>query len=439
MSTALLGLLFFSISFGITDNFGAFSGSFVPIVILLACYIALIAAQLKPFISFDVSFPQMKIVIPVIFLCTYTLFIFHVSGWWVQRHTDISMVKTFAAVLFIPLTIYVFLLNNKRYANLFFYFFILSAFIMRLVIIHASPWPPIDVYAILREAPQKFLAGVNPYNTLYTHVFPGITPDYFAYWPAAFILQIPFITLLPDPRILHILADIGTAILIYLIGNRSKTGSLLALLYLFRPLSLFIIEGSWLTPLDFFFVTLTFHLLVNRKHPIAAGILLGILTSIQFFFGVLFLFFGKYLKFSKKFTVSFLLTVSVIVFPFFALEPGKFFSQTIGVYFRSPPHPSILIHTSLNINTLFFTILGKDIPSFSQNVFIFAIFIWIFIKQMEEVSAVVGSSALFFYTVFLFGRQAFANYYYLVASFLILWMAVLDRPFEKQHPHKSQL
>lgn len=295
------------------------------------------------------------------------------------------------------------------------------------MIILASPNPAIDVYTILRQAPDKLLQGINPYDTDYLTVFPDVPGDYYAYWPASIILMLPVVATLGDPRILLILADIAAAFLIYLIGGKNKPSATLALIYLFRPLSLYVIEASWLTPVNFFIICLIIYSLMKKYSPLITGILLGILTSVQFFFIILFFFVGKYLNWHKKFIFGFITTVLVFVLPFFILNPEKFFRQTIWVYFQNPPHRSILIHNSLSLNTLFFSLTGQDLPSILPFLIAFFLFIVIVIKQKKDLSQVAANITLFFYTAFIFGRQAFVNYYYLIGSLLILWLVLVHK------------
>ena len=290
-----------------------------------------------------------------------------------------------------------------------------------------SPHPAIDVFIILREAPLKLLAGINPYNTFYTYVFPTIIPDYYAYWPASFILELPFILIFNDPRILLILADLASALLLFIMGGKNRTSLLLSLIYLFMPLSLGIIEASWLTPLDFLLICLIAFSVYKLKNSLLAGLLLGILTSVQFFFAALFIYLIRVLNWNKKFVFSFILTVSVFTLPYLFLDPASFWKETVEVYFRNPPHPSLLIHTSLNLNTLFFNFTRFDLPSFLVYGLLAAIFLLTLLKK-ESANNFILRFTLFLFSVFVLGRQGFVNYFYLVSSLIILQLAVSLHP-----------
>ena len=161
--------------------------------------------------------------------------------------------------------------------------------------------------------------------------------------------------------------------------------------------------------------------------------LTGILTSVQFFFFLLFIYIAKSLNLNRKFILSFLVTVILLVLPFFFINPANFINQTIGVYFRNPPHPSILIHTSLSLNTLFYVLTSNDLPPLLIYGFYLIVFL-LTLKKTDNLNESLLNFTLMLLTVFVFGRQAFINYYYLISSFLLLYLILILHPF-KDHDH----
>lgn len=409
------------VSISLSFNFGFFQGNLTPIILLTAAFFILLIPATKN----KSPFPKPVVILAVV---DYAILLFSHDLMWATHKEYVFLLEKIIYILFLPFSF--FAIRKKLHpvwSFAIFNAFILAAFLLRILVLSATPFPMLDVFIILKQAPEKLLSGINPYNTFYTAVFPGITPNYYAYWPAAIVLQIPLIILFKDPRVLFILADIAAALLLLEIGNRTRTAQLLVLSYLFRPQSLFIIEGSWLTPLNFFVITLTVYLLLKKGNNILIGIFAGILTSVQFFHAVLVIFLIKYLGKWKNFLFFWIITTALLVLPFFFLNPGKFFLQTVWVYFQNPPHPSILIHTSLSLNTLIFYLSGKDIPSAILYLVIGAILLLLLIRQKNTVSSLIGSITLFFFASFIFGRQAFVNYYYFIGSMIILWMVTLYR------------
>lgn len=428
MPTLAIALAFILVSLSICFNFGFYNGFDTPVYLLIAGFVILVIPQSKLFGKSLFNNINIKTgdIIPLVFSLSVVLLLLYHPAMWSKDKTALGRIDLIIKIVFIPIILYSFTRLKGIVSILIFGFFFLTAVILRLLILTASPAPPIDTYIILNEAPRKFIAGINPYNTLYTYVFPGVTPDYYSYWPASFLLQLPFIPVFQDPRYLFLLAEIGSAILILIIAGKNMTGQLLSLTYLYRPQSLFLIEGSWLTPLNFFFVSLITYLLIKKKKGWIVGITVGILTTIQFFHVVIIAYFWKFFKRSSGLLIAFSITIGVMVLPFvIATSPVKFLNETVLFYFRNPPPPNILIHDSLNLNTLYFQYTKHDISTLISFSLIIFSFILIFIRQDKSVSSVVGSITLFFYALFLFGRQSFVNYYYFLGSLLVLWMAAI--------------
>lgn len=429
MSAIVLIFSFVLLSFAISLNNGSFNGNLAQIILIFISYILLFVPFLQTKKSSTDPLPYGESALFAILI----LFALIPGGWWLNNKNFISLIQICASILLIPL---IFLIFNRKFTPkngfIILIFFLFYAFILRMFMILGSPAPGIDVFIILREAPLKLLQGINPYNTLYTHVFPGITPDYFAYWPASFLLELPFVTLFNDPRVIMIFADLGAAVLLFLLGGTNRFSLIISLLYLFRPLSLSIIEASWLTPLNFFIITLIAFVVYRKKNPFLAGLLLGLLTSIQFFFTLLFFYLGKFFKWNPKFIFSFLITTLLFVFPFFITNPIRFISQTIAVYFRNPPHPSILIHTSLSLNSLYFFYTQTDLPQLLIWGLSFLVFLTTLIKKGFQNLPFLGF-CLTLFSVFVFGRQAFINYFYFIASLLLLNLVILENENNKKY------
>ena len=126
-----------------------------------------------------------------------------------------------------------------------------------------------------------------------------------------------------------------------------------------------------------------------------------------------------FLHWNKKFIIPFVITTFILVMPFFLLNPHNFIYQTIYFYFQNPPHPSLNIHSSLNLNTLYFVFIHQDLPVLLVYGTMFFVFIFsIFYKKNQYLPFFRFTLILF--AVFVFGRQAFVNYYYLICSLIIL-------------------
>ena len=419
MSATLPLISYLLITLSISLNNGSFLGNLSPVILIFISQILLVFHLFIPKKEINISQNWLE----VASIGTLAFFALIPGGWWITDKNAVTLIQILSSLLLLPA---VFLIVRKKIqSNILpvLIFFLTFGFILRMIMLIGSPHPSIDVYIILREAPAKILNLINPYQTLYTYVFPGIIPDYYAYWPASIFLELPFVLIFNDPRYLLLLSDLAASVLLFILGGRNTSSLLISLLYLFRPMSLAITEASWLTPLNFFLITAVFFVLKKSKNYFLAGFLTGVLTSVQFFFVLLFIYLAKSLNLNKKFILSFLLTVALFVLPFFLLNPHNFLSQKINVYYQSPPHPSILIHTSLSLNTLFYNFTGQDLPQ----LLIYGLYLIIFLitlKKSENVMDSLYGFTLMFLSVFIFGRQAFINYYYFIASLLLLFLAL---------------
>ena len=365
-----------------------------------------------------------------IFIATYILFLFH-SGGIYQTKLIPTVLLILLPVIFLPLVIF---FTKRSFYLLFF-----LALVLRLLMIFASPNPKIDVYTMLKEAPTVLLQGINPYQAVFSSVYSGVTADYFTYWPLSFLIQIPFVLIFHDPRVLLIVADISAAWLLFLISNRSNSGQLLTLIYLFRPNTNFIIEQSFLTPMEFlFFISIVFFLKYRENNSgisskFFPGIFAGLLSAVKPHYA--FLLFLLFKKNFRQTAAGFLLPIIFLVSPFFFWNQKAFVSDTAG-YFLKPAAELfyVPINLSLNINSLINVLTGKTIP-YLYTIFIL-ILIWgalyyIFTKNFNFIIQNNGNkfredfvlaSIIFLLTFYLTQRFAFINYYYFTGSLIILWL-----------------
>lgn len=422
-------LLFLSI---IVTTFNRGFFSFPALVIVLSILAILVKLFLKsPKTVFKISLPFFQL----LFVVIYSLFMFF-SGGIYQSDNLASYLLYFLPLVSFPLVLtYIFPIRpfSFRVLRYRFYFLLLLALTVRILIIIASPRPVIDVFTILKEAPLSFLSGQNPYDTVYSPVYLGVATDYYPYWPASFILQIPFIFLFGDPRILLFLADILSAAGLFFLGRKNYLAQLLVLIYLFRPNSNFILEQSWTTPLPLLLIILSIIIWENRRE-LLLGVVLGVMTALQPIYAIFLPFFLLISKSWRKLILGYLTIVAIFVAPFFLWNPGKFLDKTIFVYFKPASLvPTIPVHLSLNLSTAFYTFTGWDIPNLLSISFLFIISLiifyrlWLMKKQATDINQLLLGITIFFYAFYLLFRQAFINYYYFASGLLILWLVFMSR------------
>ena len=367
-------------------------------------------------------------------LVSYILFLYTPSGIYQSRLVP-AMLINFLSLIFFPVLVMLIFSNKQIMRKRIYFLFLILAGVLRILIIISSPNPSIDVFTILKEAPIKLLNGINPYTSIYSQVYPGVTTDYYPYFPYSFLIELPWILIFKDPRILLSISDVLAAFLIYLIGRKSYFSELLSLIYLFRPHSLFIIEQSWLTPLLFLLTELLIIALVHSKNRLI-GIILALISGIQ----PLFLIYLPitFSLWKRKLTTFyyFIFFLAAAVLPFFIWQPQSFIDRSISVYFKPLSEiKTIPVHLSLNINTAIFILTGRDLPSLLTLAVIFSVFGILFLqayknlpkKHERQISRFLLLGVIFFYFFYLLFRQSFINYYYYAGSILILWLALKNR------------
>lgn len=365
---------------------------------------------------------------------SYTLFLFFNNGIYQTEIVPSILIGLFP-IFILPIIIsYLFTYEDLpvRQRMLRFGFLLCAAFALRLLMVWASPKPIIDVYTILKEAPQFLLQGINPYNTQFSEVYQGVVSNYYPYWPLSFLLEIPFMAIFEDPRILMVLSDVAAAFLIYLIGRKTIVAEILSLIYLFRPNSLFIIEQSWLVNLEFLFFILTFYFSV-KKSSLLSGVFLGCLLGVKPHYLPVAPFILLYAKDRmKSFFGAFMLLV-VLVVPFIIWDKTAFWQQTIGAFFQPNsglwwiPYPS-----AMSLNALYFRIFGNNIPFWASIMVLAIVYILIFSKIVKKNNVsplpypeILLGIIIFFLTFNLFFRLSFINQYYFIGSLVILWSNLL--------------
>lgn len=314
---------------------------------------------------------------------------------------------------------------------LFFYFFILNKSLDLKVVLFFysilsvwtvlnSPHPQVDTIVVLSEAPIKFLQGINPYSSMFTRVYPGITPNYYNYLPLSFVFFLPFVLLFHDPRYGIIFCNILTAIFLYLLFKKREENNTLIIFIstvVLLPRSFYMLEHVYLDTVIFSFFVMFYYFLIKKKYAIASFILafflsfkqpallsLPILLSTRLLRKML-------LRLSNLviFLIPFLLPIYYLVID------NKSFLNNILFNLNTSKITSP-IASSLTLPTLIrsFTNIPLTFISFTGIVFIifYGLILRSKINTVTKIAFVFLAFNYFFY-------HAFFNSYYFVAQFLL--------------------
>jgi hypothetical protein len=432
------GVILFSIILT-TFNFGylSFGGLTVLIGLYLLTGILLFTNITKKLAALSRArvFSRDTIILRFLNVGNFTLFLFFTGGMYQSERIPSYFLIFLSCFAFFIMMTYLFpaSLFSKRDRRMRFGTLLIIALVLRILMVLSSPHPTIDVFTILQEAPRALLTGHNPYNIMYSRVYPNRVPDYYSYWPVSFLAEVPFIFVFNDPRILLILADLAAATVIYYFARKHEYGELLSLLYLFRPNSNFIIEQSYLSSLEFFFLGLAIILLSKIRPKIsglriyAAGVVIGLLIGVKAVYILAAIIIILYILEKRKFLTGMLATLFITVVPFILINPVKFKENTIDIFLKSPGElASIPIYNALNINSFFHLFTGKSIPFVVSGAVFSVVLILTIIKSRKStygIAQMLLSLGFVFLTLYLFFPHSFINYYYVVGGIFILWAA----------------
>ena len=410
-------------------------GFFSPASLVLVLFLLFVLTVINYGDNFKISRRNLQSGLGLIFIGVYLLFLFFNGGIY-QKLLIPTMLIHILPLIFIPAVFSFEVIKLRLTSEKFRFFSLISlAFILRILMIIATPEPAIDVFYMLKEAPIRLLSGINPYEAVYSPVYAGVKADYFTYFPGAFLLQIPFVLIFTDPRVLLVFSDIAGGLLLYLVGRKTITAQIIALIYLFRPNSLFIIEQSWLTPLVFFFLASATYLMKYGKEKAErlTAVVLALLASIQPQFIVSLPFFLAGITKRINFLIIFSIILLSVILPFFLINPAAFINDAVLFFFRpSRQMFSVPVYLSLNLNTPYHFLTGRDIPIFITGAIFILITVLLLLKLYKKnyhksglKAGIVLANCILYLSFFLLLKFSFINYYYLTSGLVLLYLTIL--------------
>lgn len=338
-------------------------------------------------------------------------------------------------LLFLCLCLTTFYLwSKKKPANLF-YFLLALAAIIRIFMLVSSPDPTIDVYDILKLAPQKLIHGENPYQANYTQMFVDVSTDRFAYPPGAFLVTFPASVIFGDPRLTNVIAEILSALILFSIlkkkfGRNSIIAEALPLIFLFSPRAFLVCEQAWQEPTIIFLLLLSFFLSEYKQRQNLALMIFGFLITIKQTLIFLPILLWRGLKLDLKKLGLIAATTLAIVLPFFLWSPADFWYDTVTGYFGAFSALEDLMQKSLSLGGFLFNELGFEYPAFLSILVAVPVFGLILKEQEKGWSQFFLATTLFYFATFLFSTQAFLNFYYFIGQLILVNIALLPNSVE---------
>ncbi|WP_157868218.1 hypothetical protein [Halobacteriovorax marinus] len=316
-----------------------------------------------------------------------------------------------------------------------------------ILTIVSSSNPITDVFVVTMEGADFLKQGLNPYIQSYTDIFKG-RYGYVAgyvYWPGVLLSLSPFKWIFGDVRYSYIFFQLLTLLILYRLSLKLGYSRLQAksfpLLWSLFPVTFFVLEQTWTENLIILQLCILFFFLNLKKFSYAA-IALGLLCATKqynIFLAILSFFYvykNSSLLGAAKYTLI-AITSSLLVFlPFLIWDYDSFLQTTLLDVLKYQPRGDSLSWYSW----LFFHYKVK-IPGYLTGIIYFTPTVLGAIYLMKKAHSSI-TDLLFFIVinyciVFLFGKQAFCNYYYLIAFMILLYSIFRFKDFLGTQNFKS--
>ncbi|MCH8083418.1 MAG: hypothetical protein IH885_04200 [Myxococcales bacterium] len=305
---------------------------------------------------------------------------------------------------------------------------------LRVLLLVASPDPPIDVFTMREDGAAALLQGRNPYETPVRDLMGaeryGYTIENYVYPPATLFPDAVAIQLGGGVRMLSALADLGVCLILIGVARRRlpklwrSPAALLTAAPLLYSKGPFIMEQSWTEPLLLVALTLWWGLAVSGRER-AAAVAFGYFLALKQYLVFWVVAFVGYALGRRRLALIAIPPVVVFatVIPFLVWNLQAFIDYPIRWMFTE----SFPFRTdSLSLPGLWFRMTG-DVPpgtlAIAAGGVTAALLTWRWWRRgpvlgWREDVLLVGIAATL--VAFLVGPQAFANYYYLMTNALIL-------------------
>lgn len=325
--------------------------------------------------------------------------------------------------------------GDDRWRRRSIHFLLLIATILHVATPLVLPAPAIDVWTWTQGAVQALLHGTDPYHVRVTDIGGGAfnygySLTVYPYMPATLLVCAPIVALLGDFRFLMALSLPATIALIRANGHRlcvsERLIDVVTLVILLHPRSLTLTAFGWTEPLLVLTAAAFAYLVIRWPKGVGYVIAFLFLPALKQYVVVPVALFValKPTRPSPRALAVGIAVVSLTVIPFLVWDWratlwGMVFQM---IELRSPRLDSDSIVAMAAVLTghypaRWWSVIAQFVAG--------GIVYWR--RRSGGVDALLVGSAVSLFATFLFGWQAFFNYYYFVSSLLLLGAIVLAR------------
>lgn len=319
-------------------------------------------------------------------------------------------------------------------------------------VVHASPWPGIDVWLYRQGGALALLEGRDPYAFVFRNPYGPettviarelLTPDgrgitALPYPPLTLLLDLPA-ALLGDVRWTTIVATAAAAFSIRAIGRGTRTAELAATLLLLQPATMLVIELAWTEPLVLAATTGLAVLIARGLNArateaaqpgqgwLATGLVAGIALAAKQYTPLLLLPLLPLVDARRRWHVVAVAAAlcAAIYLPFLAWDSAALWRGVVTFQLMQPFRLDALSWPAAVV-----TWGGPTLPSWPAFL-LSALAVALTLRsaaRSRSVSHALAGGAAAWLVLALGSKQAFCNYYWLAAGLLCAAIAAAARP-----------
>lgn len=332
-------------------------------------------------------------------------------------------------------TFFCFVVFPKKY-KIGFWFGVASFLVLAGWVFIISPSPHIDVFVAHKQAAEFLASGRNPYGATIPNIYghtdffgPGMVENGrvalgYPYPPVSLLLVTAGNILFHEPRAFHALLLAAAAIALYKI-RPSREAALASLLLLFQSTTHFVLEQSWTEVVTVGFLFLLLYSIANKMKG-ATIVWLALFVSAKQYNFLMLPFLYPLLQefFRPRDYLKSVAIAAVVSLPFVLVDVPAFFRDVLFFQLNQP-----FRQDALSVSALVFRKTGFMLSPLVGFVLFLSVAIALQkLRPQRGLSGQLAAAAFSLLFFFLFNKQAFCNYYFLISSIVIGSVALVDFP-----------
>jgi len=307
----------------------------------------------------------------------------------------------------------------------------------QILIPFMSPHPGVDVLSSNTAATNYFLRGINPYVVQYPDIYNGkyqYEPG-FLYFPGALFLYAPMRLFGGDIRLVHAFANIVSAAAVAAVAMQQRMAErtvwLMTLLWLALPITGFVIEQAWI---DILLVPCVFWAIwaIGRRDWILTGVLCGIALALKQYAGIavapLLLLILRQAGWRAAAQAAAIAAgiAAALILPMALLDWTAFVHSTIAGHLDAPVRRDAY-NVTIYLYRQYHWLLSPGARLTLAAIGGLGGTAWLALKPQPDRRDALAAMSLILAASTLFGKWAFCNYYYWLASFMLLYIVMSVR------------